>query len=364
MSDRQPSRREFLRIAGGTGLALAGGGGLVSILDACGGKAATAPTPLGPADVSKLHDAARKEGKLAWWTGQFELTQAQDIIKAFKEKFPGVDVELLRQTSQVVFQRTAQDFRAGANTVDVVGTADEANFVELKKMGALASYKPPDVDLLPKQFQNIDKDGTYYTSALGLVVVNYSSRLVTDPPKQWKDLLDPKWKGKITLGHPGFSGYVGSWVTAITQKYGWGYFQDLAKQNPKIGRSINDTVADLVPGERQVGAGSHAVTQASKAKGNPVDSRPPDDFTVLIVGPSAVLKNAPHQNAARLFQNFAFSKEYSQAMAETFQPSIRTDVSNKAGLNLDKMKLVRVDVESLTKQLPDLTIKWRETMGV
>ena len=120
----------------------------------------------------------------------------------------------------------------------------------------------------------------------------------------------------------------------------------------------------VVPGERQVGAGSHAVTQASKAKGNPVDSRPPDDFTVLIVGPSAVLKNAPHQNAARLFQNFAFSKEYSQAMTETFQPSIRTDVPNKAGLNLDKMKLVRVDVESLTKELPGLTVKWRETMGV
>jgi iron(III) transport system substrate-binding protein len=361
MNELRITRREALRIVGGAGLVIASGG-VGTLLEACGG--APPPAPPSAADVSALYAAAKKEGKVVWWTGQFELAQAQGVIDAFKSKFPGVDVELLRQTSQVIYTRTVQDFKNSNNTVDVVGTADEANFAALKTLGALATYKPPDVDLLPKQFQGIDKDSTYFTSALGLVVVNYNTRLVTDPPKNWKDLLNSKWKDKITLGHPGFSGYVGSWVVAVNDKYGWSYFQDLAKLNPKIGRSINDTLPDLISGERQVGSGSDAVTQARKATGVPVDSRYPDDFTVLIVGPSAILKNAPHPTAARLFQNFAFSKEYSQVLSDTYQPPIRTDVTSKSGITLDKIKLVRIEVDKLASDLPGLKEKWRQTMGV
>jgi iron(III) transport system substrate-binding protein len=344
---------------------LAAGAGLPSLLEACGGTPAQAPaTPAGVAEVANLYEKAKKEAKLVWWTGQFELAQAQATIAAFKTRYPGIDVEFLRQTSQVIYQRASQDFKSGAFTVDVIGTADEANFVALKKAGVLVAYRPPDVEQLPKQFQAIDKDDTYFTSALGLVVVNYSSKLVSDPPKTWKDLISSRWKDKITVGHPGYSGYVGSWVVAVTEKYGWSYFQDLAKLNPKIGRSINDTVPDLIAGERQVGAGSDAVTQAKKATGEAVDTRYPDDFSVLIVGPSAVAKNAPHPNAARLFQNFAFSREYSQVLSDTYQPPIRADVKSRSGLSIEKLKTVRVEVEKLTKDLPPLIEKWREVMGI
>jgi iron(III) transport system substrate-binding protein len=393
-----------VRLAGIAGLALTSGG-LAAVLQACGAPAA-APTPVpaakptaapaapsasasaapagapsaapaakpspspaaaaaaGSPDLSGLYDAAKKEAKLVWWTGQFELAQAEAVIAAFKAKYPGIDVDLLRQTSQVIYQRTAQDFKAGANTVDVVGTADEANFTDLKKQGALAQYKPMGIEVLPAQYQNIDKDDTYVTSALGLVVVNYNSKLVTDPPKTWEELLDPKWANKITLGHPGFSGFVGNWAIAVTQKYGQNYFKDLAKLNPKIGRSVNDTIPDLASGERQVGSGAHSVTQARKASGDPLDTRTPDDFTVLILGPSAIMKSAPHPNAARLFQNFTFSKEYSQVLSDTFQPSLRADVSSKTGLDLDKIKTVQIDVGTLSKELPGVIDSWRQAMGV
>jgi iron(III) transport system substrate-binding protein len=341
---------------------LVGGGGLDAFLEACG---STSP-PSGPvaADVSKLYDAAKKEGKLVWYTAQFELSQAQAVVAAFKAKFPGVDVDLTRQTSQVIAQRATQDFTNSAFTIDVVGTADEGNFVDFKKKGMLIAYTPPDVDFLPTQFQKIDKDSTYFTSALALIVVSYNTKLVTSPPKVWKDMLDPKWAGKITLGHPGFSGQVFNWVLAVTNAYGWTYFQDMAKLNPKIGRSINDTLADEAAGERQIGASAHSVTLGRKAKGDPVDARFPDDFTVLVVQPQAVLKNAPHPNAARLFQNFNYSKEFSQVLADTYQAPVRTDVPGPGGLDLTKIKTVRVPVDQLSTSLSDVKTKWREIMGV
>ena len=363
MTQEGTSRRDFLRYAG-AGVVLAGSGGLGALLEACG--STPTPAPAGPVayDTSALYAAAKKEGKLVWYTAQFELSQAQAVIAAFKAKFPGVDVDLTRQTSQIIAQRFTQDFKNAAYTVDVVGTADEGNFVEFKKMNSLLPYTPPDISFLPQQYQKLDGDGAYFLSSIALIIISYNSKLVTSPPKVWKDMLDPKWSGKITLGHPGFSGQVLNWVLATTTKYTWSYFQDMAKLNPKIGRSINDTLADETSGERQIGASAHGVTLGRKAKGDPVDAVLPGDFTVLVVQPQAVAKNAPHPNAAKLFQNFNYSKEFSQVLTDTYQPPVRTDVAGPGGLDLTKLTTFRVPVEQLTSGLAEAKAKWRDIMGV
>jgi iron(III) transport system substrate-binding protein len=314
--------------------------------------------------VTKLYADAKKEGKLVWYTAQFELSQAQKVVDAFKKKFPGIEVDLTRQTSQVIAQKFTLDFKNSANTVDVVGTADEGNFVEFKKIGSLVPYTPPDLDFLPQQFRSLDKDGSYFLSAIALIVISYNTTLVTNPPKVWKDMLDPKWAKKITLGHPGYSGQVLNWVMAVTGKYGWSYFQDMAKLDPQIGKSINDTLTAEASGERQVGASAHSVTLGRKADGKPVDAVFPSDFTVLVVQPQGVAKNAPHPNAARLFQNFNYSREMSQVMADTFQPPIRSDVPGPAGLDINKLATVRVTVEQLTTGLNEVKAKWLEIMKV
>ena len=124
-------------------------------------------------------------------------------------------------------------------------------------------------------------------------------------------------------------------------------------------------MADEVSGERQVGASAHGVVLGRKADGKPVDAVFPSDFTVLVTQPTAVLKNAPHPNAAKLFQNFNYSKEFSKTLADTFQPSVRTDVPGPAGLeDLTKIKTVRVPVEQLTTGLKEAKAKWLEIMKV
>ncbi len=70
-----------------------------------------------------------------------------------------------------------------------------------------------------------------------------------DAPKKWQDLLDIKWKGKVSTGHPGFSGYVGTWVLTMKSSTAGSYFDKLEKNKPQIGRSINDTVTALNAGE-------------------------------------------------------------------------------------------------------------------
>ena len=120
-------------------------------------------------------------------------------------------------------------------------------------------------------FRNFDPDGFYHTTSAGLVVITYNTAKVKaeEAPKKWTDLLDPKWKGKVSIGHPGFSGYVGTWVLTMKKLYGWDYFKKLEKNKPQIGRSINDTVTMLVPASAGRGR-RRRPDPVSAARGNPL----------------------------------------------------------------------------------------------
>jgi iron(III) transport system substrate-binding protein len=349
------TRRAFLH----TGLGAIG----ATVLSAYGGAQAATPAATGSADDEKLYADAKKEGKLVWWTAHYAQNAADAVRDAFAAKYPGIELQFIRQTAQVVYQRLTQNLKAGVREVDVFASTDEAHYLALKKQGVLASYTPPGVNSLSQPFRNIDADGTYHVGALGLVVINYNTKLNT-PPGKWTDLLDPKWRGQITLGHPGFSGYVGNWVVAMWDKYGWDYFTQLAKNNPKIGRSINDTVTDIVSGERLVGAGPDNYSLDNKARGNPIDIQFPADDAILIVSPVGIMKDAPHPNAARLFENFFYTREYSQAMINTFNYALRSDVPPPSGLPIDRVKWYRNKADRLESGVPDAIGKWRETFGV
>lgn len=346
------TRRTLLR----AGLGAAG----AALLGADVGGAA--PPAMAP-EEERLYAEAKKEGRIVWWTAHYALSAAEAVRDAFVAKYPGIEVQFIRQTAQVIYQRLTQDLKAGVREVDVFASTDESHYLTLKRQGVLASYRPLGVDALPKPFRNVDPDNTYHVGALGFVIINYNTK-VTTPPQKWTDLPDGRWKGQITLGHPGFSGYVGNWVVAMWDKYGWQYFTHLAKNNPKIGRSINDTVTDIVSGERLVGAGPDNYSLESRSKGNPINIQFPADDAILIVSPVGILKDAPHPNAARLFESFYYSREYSLAMAKTFNYPLRTDVPPPSGIPLDKVKWYRNKAERLEKGIPEAIAKWRETFGV
>jgi iron(III) transport system substrate-binding protein len=362
------TRRDFVRIASGAG-ALAATGSLGPLLEACGGSQSVAPAVSAKPvekDVTKLYDAAKKEGSLTWWTAHYEQSAAETMAAAFKKKYPGIEVNLLRQTAQVIYTRLQNDLKAGGKSqCDVFCSTDEGHYLTLKKANALTEFSPPDIDLLPKDFQKLDPDHQYYLGALGFVLINYRTDKVTTPPKAWKELLDSPWSGKITTGHPGFSGYVGNWVLAMLDKYTDSYIKDLAKNKPKINRSVNDTVTDILAGERQVGAGPDNFSLAKKAAGNPIDIQFPTDFAVLIAAPVGIIRSTDKPNAAQLFVNFMFSKEYSQALASTSNYPLRSDVPPAPGAQtLDKIKYYRNSADRLVTGIPQAIDKWREIMGV
>jgi iron(III) transport system substrate-binding protein len=199
---------------------------------------------------------------------------------------------------------------------------------------------------------------------LVLLTYNKSKVKAEEAPKNWTDLLDPKWKGKVSTGHPAFSGYVGTWVLTMRKLYGWSFFDKLEKNKPQIGRSINDTVTALNAGERQVAAGADGSTLFSAARGNPLAISYPTDGAVLIIAPSAIVKGTKHPNAAKLFMEYLYSVEAARINAKHFGVPLRPEVPAPPGARpVAEVKTVRPSVAEIDKGIPEVIEQWRDTFG-
>ena len=314
-----------------------------------------------------LYQAAKSEGELTWYSSHYTSETSERIGRAFTAKYSGVKVNVVRTTAQVAFQRLSQDIQSGVANCDILGTTDIAHCVSLKQRGLLLSYEPKNAEFIAPLFRNVDKEGQFHTTSSTFVSLLYNTAKVKlgDAPKSWKALLDPKWSNQISVGHPGFSGFVGNWVVQMKKLYGWSYFETLAKLNPQIGRSIIDTVTTLSSGERLVAAGPGALAYLQAARGNPVGVIIPEEGAVLMTSPSAIMKNSRRPNASKLFIEFLYGKEAAEIANDEFGSPMRMDVEPRPGvLRLTDMKLIQPSVDEIIKGIPEVTEQWRDTFGI
>lgn len=317
------------------------------------------------ADIKALVEAAKKEGELTWYVAHYTSEGAEDLGRGFTEMY-GVKVNVVRTTAQVAYQRLLQDIKNNQTICDVFSSTDLGHYARLKAEGRFDKYIPEATSKISPTFQNFDPDGYYHPTAAGLVVLTYNTSKVKpeDAPKKWEDLLDIKWKGKVSTGHPGFSGYVGTWVLSMKKLYGWQYFEKLEKNKPQIGRSINDTVTALNAGERQVAAGADGSTLFSAARGNPLAVSYPSDGAVLIIAPSAIMKGTKNPNAAKLFMEYLYSIEASKINAKHFGIPLRPEVASPPGAKpISEIKVIRPTVAEVDKGIPEVIEQWRDTFG-
>src|SRR5574341_26304 len=141
-------------------------------------------------------EAAKKEGKVVWYTS-LAVPSSEKIAKLFEAAYPGIQVEVHRTGSQRVLQRIMQEVQANIKNADVVHTSDAGHFVLLREKKLLAQYAPAGVEKFPAGFK--DRDGYHYGLRATLSVIAYNPKLIPagEAPKTWKDLLDPKWRGKL-----------------------------------------------------------------------------------------------------------------------------------------------------------------------
>jgi iron(III) transport system substrate-binding protein len=302
----------------------------------------------------QLIAAAVKEAKVVFYAST-DVLVSEKVAGAFEAKYPGIKVQVERAGAERLFQRINQEYGSKIYIVDVIETSDAVNFLYFKRKGWLQAAQPAEV---AKQWPATEKDvdGQYAAYRAHLSVIAYNSKLLKkeDAPKSHADLLDPKWAGKMVKAHPGYSGTVLTGTFALSQAMGWDYLEKLGKQRILQVQSSTEPPKKLALGERQVMTdGNEYNVFILKESGVPIEPVYASEGTPLVVGNAALLKNAAHPNAGKLFYSFLFSKEAQQIGSDfgglrSFHPEVKEKESR---MPLSKIKLLKTDPQALEKQI-------------
>ena len=275
-----------------------------------------------------LVEAAKKEGRVVWYTS-YVSPQLHDLVKKNFERKYGIPVDLLNVRASELEERLRSEQAAGRFVADVIQHG-QASITRLFRAGQVQEYGdvPNTVNMIEGQSAAKWEIGSLITGYSMMVNANMVSP--EEEPKSWRDLLDPKWKGKIladdmravgggfalfsaTMGHP---------------EFGEAYHRALARQDIVFTRDIGQSERRVARGEYPIWVPQISVN-IQGLKGLPVRVITPKEGVAYVRLDNGMLKNAPHPNAARLFMNYYISEENQLMVASMGLLSVTKGVQDK-----------------------------------
>jgi iron(III) transport system substrate-binding protein len=234
------------------------------------------------------------------------------------------------------------------------------NTLRLKEKGLLAPFQPAHAADLPETFKA--RDGTWYgfASRARILIINTKRVSEADRPRGIADLLDPKWKGKVAIAKPLF----GTTATQAACLFAaWGddkavrFFRDLKANGVQV-LSGNKQVATAVgSGQAAFGLTDTDDAMGEVDAGSPVvivyPDREPDQLgTLFIPNTLALIKGAPHPEAAAKLADHLLSPEVEAALASGPSAQIPMLKSTKVPSRVETPKTVHameVDFEAAAR---------------
>ncbi len=279
------------------------------------------------ADWAKVVAAAKTEGGLVLYTALVGVPSNKAIANAFEKKY-GIPVQILEARASELRERMRTEQTAGRFLGDVMFNSENQHVVINAEDKTLAPHAPvPNAAQLRDPFKDDGVKSSVMTINYGLLVNN---RLVPpgEEPKSWRDLTDPKWKGKIlsddvrAVG----GGYVMFYAT--NEKFGRAYHEAMASQDIKFTREQREAARRVARGEFAIYI-PFITGDAQGLKGLPVRPVMPQEGASYVPYAIAMLKNPPHPNAARLYIDFMLSDEVQMIFGNDGYGVVRNGVIEK-----------------------------------
>lgn len=314
--------------------------------------------------------AAKKEGRISIIStagGEPRIA----MTRAMKEKF-GLEMDFISGKGAEVSQTLLAQRRGGLFITDIYLGGTTTPMTQIKPTGTLEPLERylfhPEVldkkawwegDLLW-----VDRDKTLLAFVLfpSPSIASNSDLVKEGEIKSYKDLLNPRWKGKIIMNDPTLAGTGLKWFSMVGNHImSWDYLRELAKQEPGIVRDQRLQVDWLARGKYAIGLTlqGEQFNEFVQA-GAPLKYIHPAEGSYLSSSSSnmSIINKAPHPSAAKLFANWILTKEgsliYQKASA---YHSARVDLPlegiEPARLRLPGMKYFNSESEDLILKAPE-----------
>lgn len=282
-----------------------------------------------------------------------------DLVSQDFQKKTGIKVSTVRLGTGEAMKRISAE--KDKPLCDIFWSGDVAVLDNSKQY--FAPYRSPEAKALPKNY--VEKEGRWTSSNTHVMVIMYNKKLVKeqDRPKSWKDLLSPRWKGKVVIANPEKSGSAYAQVYGIYKLYGWDGIRKLI-DNARILDSSSLIYKGVANGEYPVGITMEYAAYRYIAGGSrDVGIAYASDGSMLAPEGAALIANGPHPQEAKKFFDYLISKPVQEKVYEQFfRRPARTDTRDIAGLpSLKKIAVMKsfdpLEANALEKEILK---RWKE----
>jgi iron(III) transport system substrate-binding protein len=288
-----------------------------------------------PGFVASAQDrvaAAKKEGTLTLYTTIAEK-DLPTLVKPFESKY-GVKVIVWRAGTSNVLQRAVQETAAKKYDVDVIHIGAPEMEALAREQVLLPITSPVQNDLQPG---SVPAHRQWAATLLSVWVQAYNTKVINKAslPKTYRDLLDPKWKGKL-----GVEGKDEDWFASVVDVMGGGetglkFFRDLLASNGLSVRQGHTLLNNLViSGEVPLALNIYNyMPEQAKKKGAPIDWFAIEPAIARSNG-VGVARHAPHPNAAILFYEYLLGEAQQYFVSMDYVPSNTKVTSPLKGIRI------------------------------
>ena len=276
--------------------------------------------------------AAKKEGTLTLYTTIAEK-DLPTLVKPFESKY-GVKVIVWRAGTSNVLQRAVQETAAKKYDVDVIHIGAPEMEALAREQVLLPITSPVQNDLQPG---SVPAHRQWAATLLSVWVQAYNTKVINKAslPKTYRDLLDPKWKGKL-----GVEGKDEDWFASVVDVMGGGetglkFFRDLVATNGLSVRQGHTLLNNLViSGEVPLALNIYNyMPEQAKKKGAPIDWFAIEPAIARSNG-VGVARHAPHPNAAMLFYEYLLGEAQQYFVSMDYVPSNTKVTSPLKGIRI------------------------------
>jgi iron(III) transport system substrate-binding protein len=254
----------------------------------------------------KLSEGAKKEGRVVVYSFT-AVDQLQPLLEEFHKRYPFVKPEHYRANATGVFNKLATEARAGHTQADVIDiSAGEAH--TLSQMGFIDSYLSPSREGIPKDF--MDEKGFWTAHYHFVLALGFNTQHIktAEAPKSYEDLLNPKWKGRLSLD-PADQDLFGALLLHWGKEKALNYFRNVAKLAPRMVTGHTQQANLVGAGEIPMAPWLYGYRPLQlKDEGAPVETVL---FDPVLSNPAYLLltKSSPHPHAAALFIDWALAAD-------------------------------------------------------
>lgn len=312
--------------------------------------------------LNAIASAADKE-KVLVYTSMKE-SMLRSLQDAFVKRYPNIEFDYYSAGGGKIMAKMAAEHESGSLVADVVFLTDIDNILQLKEMGVLEPYISVEIKHIVSTVN--DPEGYFTPTRLATMPIAYNTKLVTEPPKSWQDLLDPRFKDGFAIANPALSSTAYVSVCMLVNTFGWDYIKQLRANGAKMGQGSGQVSDDTASGDIKacIGVDYHCVDKIKKGANLAIVF--PKEM-IVVPGAAAILKGTKNLPAAKKFIDFLASQEGQSIIAGTGTLPMRKDVEVPQGFGLVStdeavVRAMKVDFVEMNKEKEATIQKFTEIM--